>query len=160
MLTDDTLSATALEPSSEAAGRALTRGAARLLREQGMAVLTEFTLANGRRVDAIGLDRAGRITIVEVKSSVADYRGDAKWRSYLEHCDAFFFAVPAEFPQDMIEPDLNDAGCGLMVVDRFGGAVVRPASEDRLAAARRKAVTLRFALAAARRHHDQTDPGL
>ncbi|MEK7266936.1 MAG: MmcB family DNA repair protein, partial [Pseudomonadota bacterium] len=40
---------------------------------------------------------------------------------------------------------------GLIVADAFGGAIVRPSIERAMAAARRKAITLRFARQAAAR---------
>ena len=51
--------------------------AVRLLRASGFATLPEFTLATGRRADVIGLNDAGQIWIVEIKSSIEDYRCDA-----------------------------------------------------------------------------------
>ena len=55
------------------------RGVCRLLREAGFATLTEFTLASGRRADIIALNGAGLIWIVEIKSSLEDFRADGKW---------------------------------------------------------------------------------
>jgi len=135
--------------------RSVTRGAARLLIHLGCSVLTEMTLATGRRVDVIGIDRKGDITVVEVKASVADFKGDRKWREYLEFCDSFYFAVAPEFPKDLI-PD--DPECGLIIADRFGAEVLREAAPDKLGAARRKAVTLRFARTAASRLQSLLDP--
>ena len=42
----------------------------------------ELTLANGRRADLVGLDKSGKITIVEIKSSIADFKADSKWHEY------------------------------------------------------------------------------
>jgi hypothetical protein len=125
---------------------AITRGVARLFVELGLAPLAEFTLPNGRRVDLAGLDRNGRLVIAEVKSCQADYDADEKWTDYLDFCDAFYFAVAQDFPQELLPPDE-----GLILADGFGGAVLRMARERALVAARRKAVTLRFARQAATR---------
>ena len=103
-------------------------------------------MATGRRVDLIGLDRRGMFTVIEVKTSVSDYRGDAKWRDYLAWCDRFYFATQPSFPQHIMPGDQ-----GLIVGDSFAAAIVRPAGEAALHAARRKTLTLRFARAAARR---------
>ena len=81
----------------------LARGVARLLREMGQTSLTEFTLRSGRRADLVAIDRGGKITIVEIKRSLADYRADAKWPEYLEFCDAFFFAVPVEVDRPRLQ---------------------------------------------------------
>ncbi|MFN3521552.1 MAG: DNA repair putative endonuclease MmcB [Phenylobacterium sp.] len=124
----------------------VTRGAARLLAELGHAPLAEVTLPNGRRADLMALDRKGRIFIVEVKSSIEDFRADGKWGEYLPYCDAFAFAVAPEFPRQAL-PDAP----GLIVADGFGGAIVREAPATPLAGARRKALTLSFARMAALR---------
>lgn len=125
---------------------AVAYGVERLLRQMGYTTLREFTLASGRRADVAGLARNGEIVIVEVKVSVADFRADRKWPEYADYCDRFYFAVPEAFPREIL-PDEQ----GLIVADRFGGAELRVAPEARLAAARRKAVTLRFARKAADR---------
>jgi hypothetical protein len=124
----------------------VTRGAARLLSALGYAPLAEVTLPNGRRADLMALGPKGQIFIVEVKSSVEDFRTDQKWWEYRPYCDAFAFAVGPEFPRDIL-PDEP----GLIVADGFGGAVLREAPIEALAGARRKALTLAFARLAAMR---------
>ncbi len=123
---------------------AVTRGAARLLLAMGYAPLMEVGLPNGRRADLMALSPKGRIVICEVKSGLEDYRTDRKWGEYMPYCDAFFFAVATEFPQEILPQ-----GPGLIVADAFGGAVVQDAPEAPLAPARRKALTLAFARLAA-----------
>ena len=135
--------------------RAITRGVARLFTDLGLGVLTEFTLSTGRRVDVIGIDRPGHVTVAEVKASAADFKGDRKWREYLEFCDSFYFAVAPDFPRDLL-PDEDQ--CGLIVADRFGAEILRQAVPARLTAPRRKAVTLRFARTAAQRLQGLIDP--
>jgi len=119
---------------------AVTRGAARLMLDLGYAPLLEVGLPNGRRADVMAIGRRGEIVICEVKSGIDDYRVDHKWHEYAPFCDAFYFAVAPEFPQDIL-PDQP----GLIVADGFGGAVVREAPATPLAPARRKALTLAFA---------------
>lgn len=129
----------------------VTRGAARLMIDLGYAPLLEVGLPNGRRADVMALGPRGEIVICEVKSGIEDYRVDRKWGEYGPFCDAFYFAVAPEFPQEVlsVEP-------GLIVADAFGGAVVRDAPLAPLAPARRKALTLAFArLAAMRGLRDQ-----
>lgn len=124
----------------------VTRGAARLLADMGYAPLLEVCLPNGRRADVMALGRKGDVVICEVKSSVEDYRVDRKWGEYAPFCDAFFFAVSLDFPQDILP-----AEPGLIIADGFGGAVVRDASCNPLAPARRKALTIAFGRLAAMR---------
>ncbi|QPC43399.1 MmcB family DNA repair protein [Kaustia mangrovi] len=132
---------------------AVQRGVCRLLRASGFATVTELVLATGRRVDVIALNDKGDIWIVEIKSSLADLRADRKWPEYWEYCDRLFFAVPDDFPMETLPGE-----AGHIVADGFGADIVRHIDEQRLAAARRKAVTLRFARAAALRLHGLHDP--
>lgn len=125
---------------------AIARGVVRLLAEHDRPSITEVRLKNGRRADVMALAKDGEIWIVEVKSSVADYRSDSKWQDYLDYCDRYFFAVPTDFPQELIPKE-----CGLIVADAFGGEFLRRPELSKLTAARRKAVTLRFARMAASR---------
>ncbi len=139
----------------DAITREVCRGAGRLLRAHGYACLNELPLPNGRRADVIGLARNGDIWIVEVKSGIEDFRVDNKWPEYRDFCDALFFAVSPEFPVDILPADT-----GLILADRYGGEIVRPAPEHRLAPARRKAMTLRIARAAAMTLQSLIDPTL
>jgi hypothetical protein len=137
----------------DAITREVCRGVGRLLRAHGSACLNELSLPNGRRADVVGLSPAGDIWIVEVKSGVEDFRVDSKWPEYRDFCDALFFAVAPDFPVEILPADT-----GLILADRFGGEIVRGAPEHRLAPARRKAMTLRFARAAALTLQAVTDP--
>jgi hypothetical protein len=128
-------------------------GARRLLASHGFTSVTELTLASGRRADIVGLGPDGSLWILEIKSSIADFRGDGKWPAYRDFCDRFYFAVPETFPTEILPGD-----AGLVLADGFGAALVREAPEHRLAGARRKAMMLRFAHAAAGRLHMLVDP--
>ena len=65
-----------------------------------------------------------------------------------------YFAVRADFPCDVIPEDV-----GLILADRYGAELVREGMVERLSAARRKAIMLRFARAAALRLQLHLDPG-
>lgn len=125
---------------------AVTRGALRLMRDMGQSCLTEVPLRTGRRVDILALDKKGLATVIEVKSSLEDFAVDAKWEEYLPFCDRFYFAVPMDFPMDRLPPEI-----GLIVADAYGAAIERKSMEGQMNAARRKALTLRFARLAADR---------
>ena len=131
----------------------LARGVRRSLQQLGYASLAEFPLASGRRADIFALGRTGELIIVEIKSSVADFRADRKWTSYKDFADRLYFAVPNDFPALLIPED-----CGLIVADAFGAAILRHGAAVPVAASRRRAVTLRFALHAANRLLRQLDP--
>jgi hypothetical protein len=124
----------------------VTRGAARLLIGLGFAPLAEVCLPNGRRADLMALGPRGEVVIVEVKSSLEDYRVDRKWGEYAPYCERFYFAVAPEFPRHVLAE-----GPGLIVADGFGGAILTDSPHIPLAPARRKALTLAFARLAAMR---------
>ncbi len=134
-------------------GVALARGVCRALAARGCATLTELTLANGRRADVMAITSSGEIWIIEVKSSVEDFRADRKWADYKPFCDRLYFAVPGDFPVALIPDE-----CGLIGADAYAAEILRPAPLDPLNAARRKAVTLRFARLAASRLLRLRDP--
>ncbi|MFL6857854.1 MAG: MmcB family DNA repair protein [Allosphingosinicella sp.] len=143
------------------AAQDVARGVTRLFFNQDVFALCEVPLPNGRRADMMGLGSDGLITIVEIKVSRADLMGDGKWLDYLGYCDRFFWAVPggfdcAPFEGESFHPHL----CGLLVADRYEAAVIREAPVRKLAPARRKAETLRFARRAARRIVGGLDPAL
>jgi hypothetical protein len=129
------------------------RGVRRLFAQLGQATLPEFTLASGRRADVIALSANGHLTIIEIKSCVADFRADRKWPNYRDFCDRFYFAAPDTMPVEILPGD-----CGLIVADSFGAAIVRDGPHHPLAGARRKAVTVRFAQSAAFALHALGDP--
>jgi hypothetical protein len=142
--------ASAIEPVSAAL---LSRGVCRTLEQLGYVSLVEFPLANGRRADVIALGRTGELVIVEIKSSVADFRADHKWNTYREFADRLYFAVPNHFPSALIPDE-----CGLMVADAFGAALIRDGNTTVLQAGRRRALTQRFARVAATRLRRLLDP--
>ncbi|CAN5908529.1 MmcB family DNA repair protein [soil metagenome] len=132
---------------------AVCRGACRLMRQAGYSVLLEMPLPDGRRADIFAVGRGGEIAIVEVKSSIEDWRVDEKWPDYLGWSDQLLFAVPIDFPQALIPPEL-----GLIVADAYGGEVLRPAPRRPMAAARRKSLLIDCARLASERLARLDDP--
>jgi hypothetical protein len=132
---------------------AVQRGVGRLMRSHGYAVLPEFTLATGRRADVIALGMNGAIWIVEIKSSIEDFRVDQKWPEYRDFCDRFFFAIPQS-----LAPEIIPFEAGLIIADNWGAEIIRQPEEHVLHASRRKAVTLEFARVSAQRLHGLYDP--
>lgn len=130
------------------------RGVARFLVNAGHAPLFEFSLASGRRADVFSIGPDGEIWIVEIKSSLADFQADHKWPEYRDFCDRLFFARPLE-----VDEKIFPLEAGLIVADAYGAEVSRWPDIHRLNAARRKAVTLRFAHASANRLLKVLDPG-
>ena len=117
---------------------AIARGTARFLHALGYSVVSELPLPSGRRADLVALGGDGEILIVEIKSSVADFRADQKWTDYRLHCDRLFFATVVDVPRDDFP-----AGCRpdrrrrLRRLDRLRSARASPgggAAQDRDAA--------------------------
>lgn len=124
----------------------IRRGVQRMLMQMSAHVLPELSLAGGRRADLVALTRNGEIWIIEIKSSVEDFRVDRKWPDYRLHSDRFFFATHPEVPSSIFP-----AECGFILSDGYGAEILRESPEHRLAAATRKALLLRFARAGAAR---------
>jgi len=151
-LTAEAVEAPADGRQSEAA-LAIARGTGRLLVAHGMTALPELVLPTGRRADLVALSAKGEIWIVEIKSSVEDFRADQKWPEYATYCDRFFFAVNETFPDALIPHH-----AGLIVADRYGAELIRESPLDRIAPNVRRQVTLAAARAAAARLHVLHDP--
>lgn len=135
------------------AGQLLARGVCRHLASHDFSTMVEFSPARGLRVDVAALGPKGEIWVVECKSSRADFMADNKWQGYLEWCDRYFWAVDVDFPLELL-PDHT----GLIIADGYDAEIQRMPDEDRLAAARRKKLTQKFARNAADRLHRLVDP--
>src|SRR5690606_7332065 len=122
------------------------RGVQTLLHDMRHAVLPELVLANGRRADLVSISEKGEIWIIEIKTSIEDFRVDRKWPQYRDYCDRLFFATHKDVPLEIFPED-----CGLVLSDGYGGHLLRDAPDHRLAPATRKAMTLNFSRAAAHR---------
>src|SRR5258708_18966865 len=123
---------------------AVARGTTRLLHALGFSVVSELVLPCGGRADLAALSGRAELWIIEIKSSIADFRADQKWTDYRLHCDRLFFATTLEVPCDIFPKD-----AGLIVADAFGAAIACEAPEHRLHAATRKTLLLAFAPTAA-----------
>ena len=132
------------EETQKTAAR-ITVATARLFHQMGDATLSEFTLKTGRRVDLIALSRDQQISVIEVKSSLADFTSDKKWPDYPDWADRFYFAVGDEFPLDRL-PD--ETVCGVIITDGFDAHIWREAPEQKLPGQRRAHLIRRLAYAA------------
>ncbi len=122
------------------------RGVQRLFAQSGATLMPEVCLVTGRRADLIGIMRNGDIWIVEIKSSVEDFRVDRKWPEYRLFCDRFFFATHPAVPADIFPEE-----CGFILSDGYGAEIMRHAPEHRLPAPTRKSLMLRLARTGAAR---------
>ncbi|MEC7490084.1 MAG: MmcB family DNA repair protein [Pseudomonadota bacterium] len=124
----------------------LTRGVCRLFQHLGFGTLTEFRLSNGRRVDVMAMNPSGEFVIVEIKSTVADYRADKKWHQYLPFCEQFYFAIPSGFPIKLVPSE-----CGVIMADSFDAVVRRESFSKVLSPKRKRHQLINFALTASSR---------
>ena len=86
--------------------RAVCRGICRLFARNGIWMIGEMPLRNGRRADLMGIDAKGKIVIVEVKTARSDLLGDGKWPDYLDFCDRFYWGLPPELDRKILELSL------------------------------------------------------
>ena len=122
------------------------RGVQRLFLQMGAMLIPELCLVTGRRADLVALMKNGDIWIIEIKSSIEDFRVDRKWPEYRLFSDRFFFATHPEVPADIFPEE-----CGFILSDGYGAEILRDAPEHRLTAPTRKALTLRMARTGAAR---------
>ena len=134
-------------------GQLLARGIARHLTGLGFVSLEEFPPIKGLRVDLLALGRKSEIWIIECKSSREDFMSDEKWQKYLPWCDQYFWAVPTDFPVDIL-PEQT----GVFWADGYDAELMRDAPISTLSPARRKSIIHRFARRAARRLAVLRDP--
>lgn len=133
---------------------AIRRATARLCGRLGWAPLHEVPLPNGRRADILALRPDGYFVCIEVKSGPRDFLTDLKWPDYRAYADALFFAVDADFPQELLPADT-----GLIVAAGLEAELLRDAPSHPVASARRRALLHRFAALAAGRLAALQDPG-
>jgi len=100
------------------------------------------------------LSPSGDIWIVEIKSCLLDFQTDDKWTEYRPRLRPALFCGVSRLP---LPRDLS--GCRADLADRYGAHLVWEPVDERLGAARRKAMMLIFARAAALRLQLHLDPG-
>ncbi len=142
-----------MEPSFPERAALIRRAAARLCGRLAWAPLHEVALPNGRRADILALRPDGGFACIEVKSGPRDFLVDAKWPDYRDYADALFFAVNADFPQDLLPAEV-----GLIVTAGLEAELLRDAPAHPLPPARRRALLQRFAALAAGRLAAVEDP--
>lgn len=135
-------------------GQLLARGVCRHLRSHDFMTLEEFSPERGKRLDVMALGPRGELWVIECKSSRTDFTSDLKWEGYLEWGDRYFWAVDEAFPTELLPEDT-----GLIIADGYDAEILRFGPESKLAGARRKVVTQKFARHAAQRLQGFRDPG-
>lgn len=76
-----------------------------------------------QRADFIAVNKWHEVVIVETKSCWADFANDHKWKSYLPHCDKFYFGADTETAKRIAEALNSDAeakGVGVIAFEPSG----------------------------------------
>ena len=81
----------------------------------------------------VTINDKGWITIIEIKSSVADFRNDKKWNEYIEWADQFYFGVAQNFPIEILPKEH-----GIITTDGFDMHEAQPSPVQKLNGSRRK----------------------
>ena len=132
--------------------RDIKRGVCRHLRNLNFSVLVEFKLKSKRRVDVIGLNKSGKFVIVEIKSSVNDFRSYTKWHEYQPFADQLYFAVANGFPIDLLPKN-----CGVIIADAYHAHILLEAPVRPMNAIRRKNQYINFGKIASDRLYQYVD---
>lgn len=136
-------------------GQIIARGVCRHLKQYNFACIEEFVPIKGARVDVIAVGPRGEIWIIECKSSPADYIQDQKWKKYLPFCDRYFWAVPQNFPTNILPTD-----DGLIIADPYDAEIIRFGSENKMNPQKRKIIITKIARNASDRLRLFVDPSM
>lgn len=118
----------------------IQRGVMRYFQKQNYAMISELTLDNGMRADLCGIGPKGELIIVEIKSSLEDFRSDRKWQNYRTYCDYFYFASHKGVDQAIFPPEE-----GFLFADHYGSEIIRESSKQNVKPHIRKQVQIRIA---------------
>jgi len=136
-------------------GQLIARGVCRHLKQYNFSCIEEFVPIKGSRVDIIAVGPKGEIWIVECKSSITDYKQDQKWEKYLPFCDRYFWAVPEDFPINVL-PTKD----GLIIANSYDAEIIRYGCENKVNPQKRKAIITKIARNASDRLRTFTDPSI
>ena len=136
-------------------GQLIARGVCRHLKQYNFSCLEEFVPIKGSRVDIIAIGPSGEIWIIECKSSPRDYNQDQKWEKYLPFCERYFWAVPQNFPTDIL-PE-ND---GLIIADSYDAEIIRYGQKHKITPQKRKKIITKVARNASDRLKLLLDPSV
>lgn len=102
------------------------------------------------RADVLTVTMGSQITLLEVKSSVADFKSDKKYTKYLQFCDKMYFVVSTEVYEKI--KDLIPSSIGVIAVYPSGlPRVKRRAVTQELTVEQRLAIITRLAYKSADR---------
>ena len=97
------------------------------------------------RADVLALNMKQQLVIVEIKSSVRDFKTDIKWHKYLDYADKFYFLMEQSV-LDKVQHLIDDNRVGLMVPNGKSVRVAKNAKTlERLTLERRMQLITRLA---------------
>lgn len=102
------------------------------------------------RADVVAVKLSGHIVIVEVKSSVADFKADNKFKRYLKYCDRFYFCFTPDTwnkiqaKEELISRVPKRAGVILLLNSGYA-RIVRPCKIKEMNTDNRLAILARLA---------------
>lgn len=104
----------------------IKRTLAKRFKKKHRAVFFEIGVnAGGKlRADVMALAMNGHIVIVEVKSSVADFKTDKKMQGYVQYSNQFYLALPISVWKK-IETTFVIPGAGVFVMSDEGDKVLK-----------------------------------
>lgn len=80
-----------------------------------------------RRVDLMAMDFVGNVAICEVKSCLADYRSDKKWREYIKFSTQMYFVFPSSILKSRCYPEIKAEiiaeGVGILTLSDATGLI-------------------------------------
>lgn len=60
-----------------------------------------------KRLDAVCMDFKCNFVGIEIKSCIADYRTDKKWRDYVKHVNSMYFCFPPSVIESRLFPEIK-----------------------------------------------------
>lgn len=92
---------------------------------------SEVGLCKGGRLraDLIASNMGAYVVVVEVKSSVADFRSDKKWHTYIPFCNKLYFALGPDVYEKV--KDKIPKGVGIFLVYESGHAKIKQRAKHR-----------------------------
>lgn len=122
------------------------------LLKRGYSCFTELGLNSwGKlRADVIGMNLRADLVIFEVKSAVADYASDLKWRQYAQFSNRMYFVFTEDVFSKLksrLADDLRGTGVGASVLCEQTGylRIVMPAKKNKMVGSVKRTLVIRMA---------------
>lgn len=146
------VAATGVKSTRKEIADALKLASANLFFRYGYSCTQELGLEawGARRADVICSKLNGQVVIIETKSSVADFKGDDKLKTYLKHCDRFYLCFTRKVwakikaKEELLERMPKRAGVITLQEDGYA-KIVRPCKIKEMTVENRLSILSRLA---------------